>query len=134
MSDIIKNEQELFDNLLVLIPDLTKTKDEYSTFDCTSEAIKAYIELKCRRTHYDTLLIEYSKYKRLMDEAKNYNMRPLYINSTPKGVWSFDLQNFDILWSEKENLPATTDFDNKEKVTKIIGFLPIEKGDRLFWT
>jgi len=31
-------------------------------------------------------------------------------------------------------LPATTEFDNKEKVTKSVSFLPIEKGDRLFWT
>jgi hypothetical protein len=61
-------------------------------------------------------------------------MAPLYINSTPEGVWSFNLDKFDdLVWTDQDNLPATTEFDNKEKVTKSVSFLPIEKGDRLFW-
>jgi hypothetical protein len=129
------NEQELFDNLTQLIPDLVKAENEYSTFDCTSEILNAYIELKCRHTHYNTLLIEKSKYDRLVDEARSKLMAPLYINSTPEGVWSFNLDKFDdLVWTDQDNLPATTEFDNKEKVTKAVSFLPIEKGDRLFWT
>jgi hypothetical protein len=113
---------------------LKKAENEYSTFDCTSEILNAYIELKCRHTHYSTLLIEKSKYDRLIDEARSKLMAPLYINSTPEGVWSFNLDKFDdLVWTDQDNLPATTEFDNKEKVTKSVSFLPIEKGDRLFW-
>jgi len=129
------SEEELFDQLTELIPDLKKAENEYSTFDCTSEILNAYIELKCRHTHYNTLLIEKSKYDRLVDEARSKLMAPLYINSTPEGVWSFNLDKFDdLVWTDQDNLPATTEFDNKEKVTKAVSFLPIEKGDRLFWT
>jgi hypothetical protein len=129
------SEEELFDQLSELIPDLKKAENEYSTFDCTSEILNAYIELKCRHTHYSTLLIEKSKYDRLIDEARSKLMAPLYINSTPEGVWSFNLDKFDdLVWTDQDNLPATTEFDNKEKVTKSVSFLPIEKGDRLFWT
>lgn len=59
-------------------------------------------------------------------------MKPFYINSTPEGVWSFDLDKADVRWEEKENLPTTTDFDNKEKVTKLVGFLPIKEGAKLW--
>lgn len=129
------SEEELFDQLTELIPDLKKAENEYSTFDCTSEILNAYIELKCRHTHYSTLLIEKSKYDRLIDEARSKLMAPLYINSTPEGVWSFNLNKFDdLVWTDQDNLPATTEFDNKEKVTKLVSFLPVEKGDRLFWT
>ena len=129
------SEEELFDQLAELIPDLKKAENEYSTFDCTSEILNAYIELKCRHTHYSTLLIEKSKYDRLIDEARSKLMAPLYSNSTPEGVWSFNLNKFDdLVWTDQDNLPATTEFDNKEKVTKLVSFLPVEKGDRLFWT
>ena len=135
MSDEI-NEETLFLRLKeVLIPDLERAVDEFSSFDCTSKILNAHIELKCRHTHYSTLLIEKSKYDRLMEIANTNLMAPLYINSTPEGVWAFNLLKFDnITWTEQDNLPATTEFDNKEKVTKAVGFLPIEDGDRLFWT
>ena len=135
MSDEI-NEETLFLRLKeVLIPDLERAVDEFSSFDCTSKILNAHIELKCRHTHYSSLLIEKSKYDRLMEIANTNLMAPLYINSTPEGVWAFNLLKFDnITWTEQDNLPATTEFDNKEKVTKAVGFLPIEDGDRLFWT
>ncbi len=89
------SEEELFEQLSELIPDLKKAENEYSTFDCTSEILNAYIELKCRHTHYSTLLIEKSKYDRLVDEARSKLMAPLYINSTPEGVWSFNLDDYE---------------------------------------
>jgi len=38
------------------------------------------------------------------------------------------------VWSEKDNLPVTTEFENIDKTTKVIGFLPTKEGDQLFWT
>jgi len=45
------NEQEFFDKLKAVIPDLVKSDNKFSTNDCTSEQLGAYIELKCRMTH-----------------------------------------------------------------------------------
>lgn len=129
------NEQELFTRLKeTLMPDLTKSDEEYSTFDCSSEEFNLYIELKCRKTHYENLMIEKSKFDRLKTEAEERNMIPVYINSTPLGVWAFNLLNLEVDWQEKDNLPATTEFENKERITKVVGFLDITKGDRLLWT
>jgi len=37
-------------------PDLQKSEGIYDSFDCISRDSNAYIELKCRNTHYPTLL------------------------------------------------------------------------------
>ena len=126
------NEEQFFTKLKVIIPDLVKSENKFSSFDCTSEQLGAYIELKSRRTHYNTLLIEYSKYARLLEEASTKRLIPAYFNSTPKGAWGFNLLTIDVQFSEKDNLPKTTDFEDTDKVTKIVGFLPIEKGFKLW--
>jgi len=81
-------EQELFDYLKVnLYPDLTKSEGIYDAFDCISRQAGHYIELKCRHTHYPTLLIEEMKYRKLITQAAERDLIPFYINSTPVGVF-----------------------------------------------
>jgi hypothetical protein len=131
---VVLTEEVLFDLLKKrLVPDLIKVQDEFSNYDCISDENYAYIELKCRRTHYEELMIEKYKYDRLIEQSIDRNYNPIYINSTPKGVWAF---NFNYVkepqWKQQGNLPATTDFENKEKVDKIVGFVNIEKGVRLW--
>lgn len=126
------NEDQFFTKLKLIIPDLVKSDNKFSTFDCTSEQLGIYAELKCRRTHYKTLLIEYSKYARLLEEASVKRLIPAYINSTPKGAWAFNLLTIEVQFAEKTNLPKTTDFEDTDRVTKIVGFLPLEKGFKLW--
>jgi hypothetical protein len=53
------NEELLFTFLREgYYPDLTKAPGIYDAFDCISMQAGHYIELKCRATHYDTLLID----------------------------------------------------------------------------
>jgi hypothetical protein len=126
------NEQELFEFLKVeYLPDLKKSEGQYASFDCMSKDNNLYIELKCRHTHYDELLIEKSKYARLLGEAREKGMVPMYINSTPEGVWAFNLDEIDISWDFRDNLPVTTEFENNERITKVIGYLPTRKGKQL---
>ncbi len=88
-------EIELFEYLKEsLYPDLTKSEGIYDSFDCISAQAGHYIELKCRYTHYDTLLIEEMKYRKLITQAAERDLIPFYINSTPKGVFSFDALSF----------------------------------------
>jgi hypothetical protein len=50
-------EAELFEYLQEnLYPDLVKSEGIYDSFDCISQQAGHYIELKCRHTHYPTLL------------------------------------------------------------------------------
>lgn len=119
------NEEKLF-NLLKskLIPDLEKT-DQYSSTDAFSIVRKKSYELKCRRADYSDLLIEKIKWDYLIEKGNSY-----YINSTPKGIFSFNLNKI----SEPEwvvgMMPKTTEFENNFKIPKVIGYLDIYKdGD-----
>lgn len=126
-------EKELF-NLLKhnLYEDLVLvSNDMYSAVDCFSEMYGVYIELKCRKTHYDELLIEKLKYDRLMSEAERVGMTPLYICHTPLGIWEFNLDLLNINWEDRDNLPATTEFADKRRVTKTVGYLSIDRGTPL---
>lgn len=111
--------------------DLEQSQDQYSRHDCYSERWNMDIELKCRRTHYDDLLIEKDKYDALIERAEKNGRKPFYINSTPEGIYAFNLQELDIVWEMKGGLPKTTDFPNRSKVVKEVGFLPISMSIKL---
>lgn len=120
-------EQELFEYLKFKhFPDLEKSEGTFDSFDCTTNDDNLYIELKCRHTHYPELLIEEMKYRRLVNQAGS--MTPYYINSTPQGVWAFDLSRVpEPAWSERR-MPATTEFSNTRKIMKLVGFLHLDYG------
>jgi hypothetical protein len=87
-----------------------------------------FIELKSRKTHYPDLLIEESKYQGLLLAAGIRSLTPWYINSTPDGVWGFNLTEIPQPKWEEKWLPITTEFENRTKRTKLVGFLKIEDG------
>ena len=125
-------EQELFDFLKAdLYPDLIKSPGVYDAFDCISEQAGHYIELKCRHAHYPTLLIEEMKYRKLITQAAERDLVPFYINSTPLGVFSFDLMDVAEPEWVSHWMPATTEFSRSNKVSKLVGYLPIEEAVRL---
>lgn len=114
------NEEELFNKLKEkLIPDLEK-RNPKSYRDGYSPSHNLSVELKCRRSNYDHLIIEKIKWDKLIIEP---NVR--YVNSMPRGIYSFDLKNIpEPNWFDKM-LPAETDFDRKEKITKKVGLLDV---------
>ena len=125
-------EAELFEYLQEnLYPDLVKSEGIYDSFDCISQQAGHYIELKCRHTHYPTLLIEEMKYRKLITQSAERDLIPFYINSTPLGVYSFDLMDIPepewvIHW-----MPATSEFDNRNEIEKLVGYLDIEEAIKL---
>ena len=125
-------EQDLFDYLKSsLYPDLEKAPGIYDAFDCISTTAGHYIELKCRYTHYDTLLIEEMKYRKLITRAAERDLIPFYINSTPKGVFSFDLMDVPEPEWVSHWMPATTEFSRSNKISKLVGYLAIEEAVQL---
>jgi hypothetical protein len=125
-------EAELFEYLQEnLYPDLFKSEGIYDSFDCISQQAGHYIELKCRHTHYPTLLIEEMKYRKLITQSAERDLIPFYINSTPLGIYSFDLMDIPepewvIHW-----MPATSEFDNRNEIEKLVGYLDIEEAIKL---
>lgn len=123
-------EKDLLKALKTLVPDLRKHHNEYSVYDCYSLKHNVYIELKCRHWHYDKLLIEKSKYLSLIDRAKGW--KPYYICSTPEGVFSFNLDLLSSPMWQKRKMPETTYFENRDPITKVVGFLDTRKAKRLW--
>jgi len=124
-------EQELFNFVRELgYEDLTTAIDPYSVWDCYSKNSNIYVELKCRRTHYDKLLIEESKFDRLVKVAADKGMIPIYICSTPKGIWAFNLAGAELAWVDQE-MPATTDFTDTRTKLKSVSYLDISEGMQL---
>lgn len=125
-------EIDLFNHLKSTIyPDLVKSEGIFDAFDCTSDEGKAYIELKCRYTHYPTLLIEEMKYRKLITQSAERNLHPYYINSTPEGVFSFDLMDLAEPEWVVQRMPATSEFSNRYKVNKLVGYLDISEAVKL---
>ena len=126
------NEDDLFSYLKnFLYPDLVKSEGIYDAYDCVSQQAGHYIELKCRATHYDELLIEEMKYRKLITQAAERDLIPYYINYTPLGIFSFDLMDVpEPVWVSHQ-MPATTQFENDNKIDKLVGYLPIEEAVRL---
>lgn len=122
------SELELFNILRNnLLPDLRRSDKQFSRFDCESESAKLHIELKCRRTHYDDLLIEKKKFDAIVERADQIGFAPCYINSTPQGIYIFNLHQVRVTW-ENRQMPATTDFSNAQLVEKAVGFLSIAQA------
>lgn len=121
-------EPQLFDYLKEnYYSDLEKS-EEFDNWDCISLEAKMFIELKSRKTHYPDLLIEESKYQGLILAAGIRSLTPWYINSTPAGVWGFNLTDIPQPKWEEKWLPITTEFENRTKRTKLVGFLKLEEG------
>lgn len=108
--------------------DLEQMKDTYSRWDCTTAKVDGMVELKCRRKHYPTMLIEKKKYDALMEQGGT----PLYINSTPNGIYVWDLSKLDIEWDVEHKHPATTSFGNRARVAKEVGYLDINDAEVLY--
>ena len=126
------NEQELFTYLKSeMYPDLVRSEGTYDSFDCISEKAGHFIELKCRQTHYIDLLIEQMKYRALIEQAIASNLLPFYINSTPQGIYSFDLTEIPEPEWVTHLMPASTEFENRAKVQKLVGYLLLEDAIRL---
>jgi hypothetical protein len=125
------SELQLFQFLQThYLRDLKKSDNQFERNDCVSHQARLVIELKCRRTHYEDLLIEKKKFDALVSQAKGLTYSAAYINSTPRGIYGWNLSLLTIDW-QQEQMPATTDFDNGSKVSKIVGFLPISKAVHL---
>lgn len=128
MSSI--DENYLFEHLKVTIPDLSKPAINNRCYDAISEEDRLLIEFKCRRKHYNSMLIEKKKYFCLLDKSVEFGMRCLYINSTPEGVFSFDLGRLPEPRWDMYSGPSKTHWQKGRKfVNKEVGYLPLKSAE-----
>ena len=126
------NEKTLFNYLKNKYwNDLELSTDKFSVYDCFSNLTKTRIELKCRKTHYKELMIEKQKYYYLVKKYIETNEIPLYINSTPEGVFAFDLRTINPVWITDKIMPKTTERNTKTKIQKTYGLININEGKKI---
>lgn len=104
-------------------------KNKFCRWDAESD--KYLAELKCRRTHYDTQMIEYDKLDCVKAEADKTNREFLYCVSTPEGVYVFNVSklcqdSYDFKW-ENRRLPSHTDFAGARHKDKKVGYININE-------
>lgn len=122
-------ENDLFDWLKGNVyPDLVKAKNQMSRWDCYSPATGHRLELKCRKKHYNTLLLEKKKYDAMTQECEKHLDIPMYFNSTPKGIYSFNLNMIIPDWEINCKNPATTHFNNTDKIEKEVAYLNLTQA------
>ena len=119
-------EEALFEHIKErYIADLKWSDSDYSHYDCYSSEKSCEIELKCRNTHYDELVIEKLKYDKLMERAVDYNTIAVYICQTPKGIYAFNLSNMSEPDWVKKGMPKTSHFSQRQFIEKVVGFLDV---------
>jgi len=120
-------EQSLFDYIkATYLEDLEKSEHTYEYIDATSNGYRITIEIKCRHTHYDELILEKDKYESLMGRAQELGFTPFYINSTPEGIYAFNLRKIKVSWKTKR-LPSNT-LENGPVVDKEVALLHINEA------
>jgi hypothetical protein len=102
-------------------------EDRMCRWDATSPQYLA--ELKCRRAHYNTQMIEYDKLDAVKVEADKTDKEFLYCVSTPKGIYVFNIsklcqQDYNFNW-ENKYLPSNTDFAGTHRRTKKVGYIGV---------
>jgi len=132
MAKYKEDEQALYKLIkLRLYPDLEASKHKMTKWDCISHKDCVIMELKCRRTHYDTLRIEKIKYDALKKIAEQILYVPLYVNETKKGVYIFNLNEIKPVWTEQYN-PINTSFGNGKMIKKVVYDIPITEAEMIF--
>jgi hypothetical protein len=123
-------EKSLFDYIKgKYVEDLEMSGDAFEYIDATSQTYRMKVELKCRHTHYDELILEKDKYESLMQQADKLGFTPFYINSTPQGIYAFNLRKVTVTWTTRR-LPAST-YNKTAPVDKEIALLHIDKAVKL---
>lgn len=96
----------------------------------TGTIIKRHLmEIKIRDVHYNDLLLEKKKLTNLMNKAAESEADVLYISTTPKGSYIFNLtrleneNGFD--WVQEQHNKTTTDL-SQGKITKTVTYLSVE--------
>lgn len=124
-------EHELYNYLVdCCYPDLVMANNKMSRWDCYSPSTYHRVELKCRTKHYDTLVLEKKKYDAMMEVCIKHLDLPMYICSTPEGVYRYNLFLIKPEW-ESGYFKKTTNFSNNNYIPKMVTMLPISEAEKL---
>ena len=139
MPHINDNERILYEALKKkILPNLNKTEDQFSKWDCVDDINELIVELKCRddkyKREYGDFLIEHNKWKALKESADKLGYKPLYVNEHEGDVWIFNLNKCpEPKWKHLTcNAHTQVGSMGGKRVSKRVGFLPWEQASRFY--
>ena len=122
-----RKESKVIKSIGKAFPEMDKLKETHKTetFDCENE--NYIIEIKCRDKRYDSWILERSKYDSNLPKAKESNREFIYIVEFGGHCWAWNISkmekgNHDFKWEERP-MPKTTEFRNKSKINKKVGYV-----------
>ena len=120
-------QTEIIDKLNSIYPglDLVEVSDPYSSYD--AENGRYIVEVKSRDKKYDSWIIERKKFDSNLLYSMNVNKMFVYLTEHNGKIMTWNIHNllnslYDFGWTKME-LPATTEFNDKEKIQKEVGYL-----------
>jgi len=120
-------QTEIINKLNSIYPglDLVEVSDPYSSYD--AENARYIVEVKSRDKKYDSWIIERKKFDSNLLYSMNVNKMFVYLTEHNGKIMTWNIHNllnslYDFGWTKME-LPATTEFNDKEKIQKEVGYL-----------
>lgn len=132
----MKKEIDIVDKLNNLYPKmqpLVLADDPFSSYDASNDTY--LIEIKSRDKNYPSWIIEKEKFDANIDIAVEQGKQFVYLTEYNGKIITWNInklvknENFNFHWEIRE-MPATTEFDNTDKVFKQVGHL-FEKDGRV---
>ena len=103
---------------------------KYNKFDAED---KHYIvEIKDRHKFYSNTMIEFSKYSYNLVYSQIKNKQFIYAVRMDSKIYIFNISTSDSAYGwEWKSIEATSNFENRQKVKKFVGYLDIDDSKRI---
>tara|TARA_B100001996_G_C18668965_1_gene595961 strand:- start:3133 stop:3549 length:417 start_codon:yes stop_codon:yes gene_type:complete len=105
----------------------TEKTNQFEHFDATNWHYN--VEIKSRDKKYDEWLIEKYKYEKNMEIAEDEKKMFVYVTEYDRVLYVWDLYAMkylgkEIQWFSDRSMPNTTEFGDKGRRNKEVGYLP----------
>ena len=120
-------QSEIVDRLNELYPDLNLVECEDQFCSCDAESNNYIVEIKSRDTEYDSWIIEKYKFEKNIVKSVETTKKFIYLTEYKGKIMTWNIHNlvrkgYDFQWTE-QLMPETTEFDNTNVITKVVGYL-----------
>jgi len=120
-------QTEIVNKLNAIYPglDLVEVEDQYSSFDAESD--NYIVEIKSRDKEYRSWIIEKKKFESNIVKSVEKTKKFIYLTEYNGKIMTWNIhnlvrKNYNFQWREQP-MPETTEFDNNNVITKVVGFL-----------
>ena len=125
-----QNEKDILDSINKEFNIELKWNDyEYNRFD--AEDKNYIVEIKDRKKYYDNTMIEFDKYSFNIKYSELAKKDFIYVVRTGGLIYIFNLSKKDVTFGwEWKLIEATTNFENRKKIKKLVGYIKLEDYTR----